>query len=442
MSYTSPLTTTIHNRRLRLLNGLRAKSGPIMTFLGLPSFRSAELLASTGLDGIIVDCEHGHISDDAMHALVPTITSQGVSPLVRTRMTHPDLIKRALDAGSHGIIVPMINTVEDAEAVVRNAKFPPGGLRGQGSAFPGFAFGVDIPTYIKTANETILICLASIYRHQGRLKEAEELEMRVIEIRTRTLGEAHLDTLMSMGNLASTYQHQGRWKEAEELGLNLIEAASRSKSTKRFLPSEFEMVYREDNIAHITSYHWKLKAVDALEKTDLEFSLISIGLFLDDWAAPRIPTHIRAVNMFIDPENNAAVIPGDGNSPMVLTHSTDAAKFTVAALDLPHWKRRYSIVANRTTLNDAVRLAEEIKGTKFNVKYFSVEEMEKGEIDLTPSMKKALPTEMHDSMKNILALTGIGLSKGEVDLDKTIDLTLEFSGIKCLTVKDVWEAWK
>ncbi|WXC47902.1 hypothetical protein QX201_007618 [Fusarium graminearum] len=402
MSYTSPLTTTIHNRRLRLLNGLRAKSGPIMTFLGLPSFRSAELLASTGLDGIIVDCEHGHISDDAMHALVPTITSQGVSPLVRTRMTHPDLIKRALDAGSHGIIVPMINTVEDAEAVVRNAKFPPGGLRGQGSAFPGFAFGVDIPTYIKTANETILICLASIYRHQGRLKEAEELEMR----------------------------------------LNLIEAASRSKSTKRFLPSEFGMVYREDNIAHITSYHWKLKAVDALEKTDLEFSLISIGLFLDDWAAPRIPTHIRAVNMFIDPENNAAVIPGDGNSPMVLTHSTDAAKFTVAALDLPHWKRRYSIVANRTTLNDAVRLAEEIKGTKFNVKYFSVEEMEKGEIDLTPSMKKALPTEMHDSMKNILALTGIGLSKGEVDLDKTIDLTLEFSGIKCLTVKDVWEAWK
>ncbi|KAM0346960.1 hypothetical protein HYE67_002896 [Fusarium culmorum] len=230
--------------------------------------------------------------------------------------------------------------------------------------------------------------------------------------------------------------------ESGQAQLNLVEAASRSKSTKRFLPSEFGMVYREDNIAHIPSYHWKLKAVDALEKTDLEFSLISIGLFLDYWAAPRIPTHIRAVSMFIDPENNAAVIPGDGNSPMVLTHSTDAAKFTVAALDLPHWKRRYSIVANQTTLNDAVRLAEEVKGTKFNVKYFSVEEMEKGEIDLTPSMKKALPTEMHDSMKNILALTGIRLSKGEVDLDKTIDLTLEFSGIKCLTVKDVWEAWK
>ncbi|KAM0542664.1 hypothetical protein ACHAPJ_012696 [Fusarium lateritium] len=116
-----------------------------MTFLGLPSFRTAQLVASTGLDGIIIDCEHGHISDDAMHNSVAAIASQGVSPLVRVRMTHPDLIKRALDAGAHGIVVPMINTADDAKAVVQNAKFPPQGLRGQGSAFP--------------ANETLLTCL-------------------------------------------------------------------------------------------------------------------------------------------------------------------------------------------------------------------------------------------------------------------------------------------
>ncbi|KAM0217529.1 hypothetical protein ACHAQD_007272 [Fusarium lateritium] len=94
-----------------------------------------------------------------MHNSVAAIASQGISPLIRIRMTHSDLIKRALDAGAHGIIVPMINTAEDAKAVVQSAKFPPQGLRGQGSAFPGFAFGIDIPTYIKTANETILICL-------------------------------------------------------------------------------------------------------------------------------------------------------------------------------------------------------------------------------------------------------------------------------------------
>ncbi|CEI60093.1 unnamed protein product [Fusarium venenatum] len=123
MSHASALTTTVQNSRLRLLNALRAESGPIMTFL------------------------------------VTAISSQGVSPLVRVRMTHVDLIKRSLDAGAHGIIVPMINTAEDARNVVQYAKFPPQGQRGQGSAFPGFAFGVDIPTYMAIANETLLTCL-------------------------------------------------------------------------------------------------------------------------------------------------------------------------------------------------------------------------------------------------------------------------------------------
>lgn len=159
MAHSLALTTSVQNPKLRLLNALRTNSRPVMTFLGLPSARTAQLVASTGLDGIIIDCEHGHISDDAMHNSIMAISSEGVSPLVRIRMTHADLIKRALDAGAHGIVVPMINTVEDARAVVENAKFPPQGLRGQGSQFPAFGLGVDIPTYIKTANETLLTCV-------------------------------------------------------------------------------------------------------------------------------------------------------------------------------------------------------------------------------------------------------------------------------------------
>lgn len=130
-----------------------------MTFLGLPSFRTAQLVARTGLDGIIIDCEHGHISDDSMHAATAAIAAADVSPLVRVRMTHSDLIKRALDAGAHGIVVPQVSTADAARDVVAAAKFPPEGLRGQGSAFPGMAFGIDIPTYIKTANENTLVCV-------------------------------------------------------------------------------------------------------------------------------------------------------------------------------------------------------------------------------------------------------------------------------------------
>lgn len=58
-----------------------------------------------------------------------------------------------------GIVVPQINNAEEAQAVVLHSKFPPQGVRGQGSAFPGIAHGTDIPTYLRTANETIIICL-------------------------------------------------------------------------------------------------------------------------------------------------------------------------------------------------------------------------------------------------------------------------------------------
>ena len=49
---------------------------------------------------MIIDCEHGNISDDSMHSATAAIAAMGVSPLVRIRMTHSDLIKRALDAGA------------------------------------------------------------------------------------------------------------------------------------------------------------------------------------------------------------------------------------------------------------------------------------------------------------------------------------------------------
>lgn len=55
--------------------------------------------------------------------------------------------------------MPQINTAEEARSVVSYAKFPPEGFRGQGSPFPGISHGIDIATYMRTANETIITCL-------------------------------------------------------------------------------------------------------------------------------------------------------------------------------------------------------------------------------------------------------------------------------------------
>ncbi|KAJ4011054.1 hypothetical protein NW752_007408 [Fusarium irregulare] len=119
----------------------------------------AQIVASTGVHAVIIDCERGIISDDGIHNVTAAVTAASVSPLVRLRMTHPDLIKLALDTGAHGIVLPQVNTAEEAIEVVSYSKLPPQSIRGQGSAFVGFAHKRDIPTYLKTANETTIVCV-------------------------------------------------------------------------------------------------------------------------------------------------------------------------------------------------------------------------------------------------------------------------------------------
>ncbi|KAH7020681.1 hypothetical protein B0J12DRAFT_774030 [Macrophomina phaseolina] len=227
--------------------------------------------------------------------------------------------------------------------------------------------------------------------------------------------------------------------------LNLIEAASRSKCTKRFLPSEFGIYYAPEKIKHVPSYRYKLKAIEALEKTDLEFSLVSNGFFLDYWASPRIPSHLlRTPAIWIDIANNFAAIPGDGNKPLVLTHSRDVGLFVAELINLPHWNRRYSIVGDRLTLNDAVRTIEEVKGVKFDVRYDASEKLHRGEATLTPQMAQMVGSEKtaRRALEAVLSLSGINYDEGGMDLDLSITLNEEFPALKPLTVRDVAEAWK
>lgn len=155
-SYPTAQTTDIQNPRLRLLNKLRDGGYPLMTFVAIPSVRQAQIVALTGLDGIILDCEHGHIGDDSMHNSVAAISALGVSPIIRIRGPAHDIIKRALDTGAHGIMIPQINNAQEAKQIVASSKFPPQGVRGQGSAFPAIGHGLTTPEYMKSANQTII----------------------------------------------------------------------------------------------------------------------------------------------------------------------------------------------------------------------------------------------------------------------------------------------
>ncbi|KAK5120784.1 hypothetical protein LTR85_005850 [Meristemomyces frigidus] len=171
--------STIHsvNPKLRLLNLLRqGNQAAIATFMTLKSSKASQIIVNTGVDfkAILIDCEHGNIGDSDMHDMVTAVAGSGVSPLIRVRGAEGPLIKRALDTGAHGILVPMINTAADARSVVSFAKFPPIGVRGQGSPFACFEHGLATPAeYVSTANVNLLT-MVQIESADG-LKNVEDI---------------------------------------------------------------------------------------------------------------------------------------------------------------------------------------------------------------------------------------------------------------------------
>ena len=112
---------------------------------------------------------------------------------------------------------------------------------------------------------TSMTDLASTYRYQGRWKEAEELEVKVLEVRKRVPGPEHPQTLTSMANLASTYWNQGRLKEAEELEVQVLE------TRKKVLGLEHPVTLT--SLANLASTFWdqgRLKEAEELEVQVLE----------------------------------------------------------------------------------------------------------------------------------------------------------------------------
>ncbi len=140
-----------HDFRERLLAGEQLV-GPIVS---LPTPEVAEILAGLGFDWLFVDAEHGPLDFSQVQALL-----QAACPacpcLVRVPAGEQVWIAKALDVGASGVIVPQIQTAEQAEAVVRLCKYPPQGQRGVGVA-RAQGYGSRLVDYLATANESIAV---------------------------------------------------------------------------------------------------------------------------------------------------------------------------------------------------------------------------------------------------------------------------------------------
>jgi 2-keto-3-deoxy-L-rhamnonate aldolase RhmA len=116
----------------------------------------AEILARAGFDWVCVDMEHGATDHESMTNIFRTLDGFGTVPVARLPLNDPVWIHRTLDAGARGLIIPMVNSREQAEAAVREAKYPPRGTRGF-SYCRASHHGFDFVPYIAEANDEIAV---------------------------------------------------------------------------------------------------------------------------------------------------------------------------------------------------------------------------------------------------------------------------------------------
>ena len=145
--YPNPLKQKLNSGGVALGTGLAA-----------PTASVTSATCQADIDFIWMDTEHSPFGSEALEFLPVIARQNGVAPLIRVAWNDPALIKKAYDVGAVAVMVPQVNTAEEAARAVEYAYYPPIGKRGVSPNWPGLA-GEDRKHVIRTANEETVLVL-------------------------------------------------------------------------------------------------------------------------------------------------------------------------------------------------------------------------------------------------------------------------------------------
>jgi 4-hydroxy-2-oxoheptanedioate aldolase len=143
------------------------------TWLTLPDPLAARMMSRVGFDWLTVELEHSPTSFESAATSFAIIAASGPVPLVRVPWNTGENIKRVLDTGAFGIVVPMVNSRAEAEAAVAAARYAPRGTRSIGGQMHAINFETDPGTYYARANDEILVVLMA--EHVRAIEKADEI---------------------------------------------------------------------------------------------------------------------------------------------------------------------------------------------------------------------------------------------------------------------------
>jgi len=131
---------------------LGRKEAVIGTWISSGSPTVVDLLRKLPFDWFVFDMEHSAISIETVGHMIQVLNGSTATPLVRVGQIDQALFKIVLDTGAHGLVVPLVNSPEEAERAVRFCKYPPAGVRGV-AATKASDYGLSLGSYIRTAND-------------------------------------------------------------------------------------------------------------------------------------------------------------------------------------------------------------------------------------------------------------------------------------------------
>jgi 4-hydroxy-2-oxoheptanedioate aldolase len=157
----------------RFRSALMAGRLQIGCWLALADGYSAEAVAGTGFDWVVIDGEHAPNDIPRMLAQLQAIAGSPASPVIRIPVGETWLIKQVLDLGCQTILVPMVESAEQARGLAAAMRYPPVGVRGIGSALARASRYAGIPDYLATANGEV--CLLVQVESRRGLAAIEEI---------------------------------------------------------------------------------------------------------------------------------------------------------------------------------------------------------------------------------------------------------------------------
>lgn len=137
---------------------LRADGPALGAWLQMPNPIAAEAVGRLGFDWVGIDTQHGMIGYQELRSMLQAIAISGTPTIVRVAANDPAAIGRALDSGAEGIIVPLIESPEQAARIVDAARYPPGGHRSWGAIRPAME---HVP-YSPTVGDERAVCIAMV----------------------------------------------------------------------------------------------------------------------------------------------------------------------------------------------------------------------------------------------------------------------------------------